>query len=152
MVPQTDARRGRRRRSRSSRPSDSDGQPNPGPSGNVQRGVIKWFNRGKGYGFIRCQDGTDVFVHESAAILGTNDAPLAKGREVEFELRQTSRGSQAFSVVVLGESAAAETAAGEEDGPPGPPAIDMSRKLPASWQRPPAAFVYTYTIYGRRHE
>jgi hypothetical protein len=30
------------------------------------------------------------------------------------------------------------------------PVYDYSRKVPASWQRKPNAFVYTYTIYGRR--
>ena len=29
-------------------------------------GTIKWFNGGKGYGFIAAEDGTDVFLHYSA--------------------------------------------------------------------------------------
>ena len=28
-------------------------------------GTIKWFNAEKGYGFISCDSGNDVFVHHS---------------------------------------------------------------------------------------
>lgn len=158
-MAQPDLRRSRRRQPPARESAERPAEAGPGE---VQRGVIKWFNRDKGYGFIRCQDGEEVFVHESAVILGSNDLVLAKGREVEFELRQTARGNQAFSVVVLGESAREEEAQDERPEPQGrqqerqapqpesEPSLDFSRKLPASWQRRPSAFVYTYTIFGRR--
>jgi len=160
-----DVRHSRRRHSPSWETGAPAGTAGQG-GGEVQRGVIKWFNREKGYGFIRCQDGEEVFVHESAVILGTNDLILAKGREVEFEVRLTARGSQAFSVVVLGEadpdsrpeqpavSAAAPSASAapetRQPEPPSDPPLDFARTVPASWQRRPAVRVYTYTIYGRR--
>ena len=28
-------------------------------------GTVKWFNEGKGYGFIEAENGTDLFVHFS---------------------------------------------------------------------------------------
>ncbi|OGA19685.1 MAG: cold-shock protein [Betaproteobacteria bacterium RIFCSPLOWO2_12_FULL_63_13] len=49
-------------------------------------GKVKWFNPGKGYGFIAPNDGSkDVFVHISAVErsgLGT----LAEGQQVSFEV------------------------------------------------------------------
>ena len=36
----------------------------PGPG--RRRGVVKWFSRAKGYGFITPAEGADVFVHKSA--------------------------------------------------------------------------------------
>ena len=32
----------------------------------MTQGTVKWFNDAKGYGFITCEDGTEVFVHHTA--------------------------------------------------------------------------------------
>ncbi|MBU4504497.1 MAG: cold shock domain-containing protein, partial [Proteobacteria bacterium] len=29
----------------------------------MANGIVKWFNSGKGFGFIEQEDGPDVFVH-----------------------------------------------------------------------------------------
>jgi len=65
------------------------------------KGVVKWFNASKGYGFIQREDGEDVFVHFSA-IEGEGYKTLEEGQKVEFEVRETSKGVQATNVVNLG--------------------------------------------------
>ena len=62
------------------------------------KGTVKWFNDSKGYGFIRPNDGEDVFVHHSS-IVGEGFRTLAEGQEVEFEVRNGERGLQAENVV-----------------------------------------------------
>ena len=64
-------------------------------------GTVKWFNGGKGYGFIEREDGPDVFVHFSA-IQGTGFRNLEEGQVVEFEIEQGPKGLQAANVAVVG--------------------------------------------------
>ncbi|MDP7552582.1 MAG: cold-shock protein [Nitrospinaceae bacterium] len=61
-------------------------------------GNVKWFNNKKGYGFIHTEDGEDIFVHYSA-IEGDGFKTLNEGQEVEFEVSQGPKGSQAAKVV-----------------------------------------------------
>ncbi|SVA53777.1 uncharacterized protein METZ01_LOCUS106631, partial [marine metagenome] len=49
------------------------------------KGMVKWFNDSKGYGFIEQTEGNDLFVHFSA-ILSEGFRTLQEGEEVEFEL------------------------------------------------------------------
>jgi CspA family cold shock protein len=64
-------------------------------------GVVKWFNADKGYGFLRQEDGPDVFVHYSA-IQGAGFRTLEEGERVEFEITEGQKGKQASNVVRLG--------------------------------------------------
>jgi CspA family cold shock protein len=66
------------------------------------KGNIKWFKQERRYGFIQCNNGLpDVFVHMNG-FRSRADAQWAKdGDIVEFEIEQTSRGSQAVDVVIL---------------------------------------------------
>ena len=64
------------------------------------RGTVKWFNNAKGYGFIGCDDGPDVFVHYSA-IVGEGYRALQADDLVEFEIVQGQKGPQAADVKKL---------------------------------------------------
>lgn len=64
------------------------------------QGRVKWFNQEKGYGFIECDEGGDVFVHYSA-IQEEGFKTLAEGQQVEFDVVEGSRGPQAANVVKL---------------------------------------------------
>jgi CspA family cold shock protein len=67
-----------------------------------ETGKVKWFNDGKGYGFIERGHGKpDVFVHYSA-IQGAGFKSLAEGQDVEFEVRTGDKGIQAANVTKVG--------------------------------------------------
>lgn len=63
-------------------------------------GTVKWFNGGKGYGFIEREGGEDVFVHFSA-IQSEGYRNLEEGQRVEFTVEQGPKGPQAANVVVV---------------------------------------------------
>ena len=63
-------------------------------------GTVKWFDAGKGYGFVARDGGTDVFVHQSA-IQAEGYRTLAEGQRVEFEVEQGAKGAKASHVIAL---------------------------------------------------
>jgi len=65
------------------------------------QGLVKWFDAGKGFGFITPEDGSkDVFVHFSA--IQSNDfKTLDEGQQVEFNIEQGQKGPSATNVVAL---------------------------------------------------
>ena len=64
-----------------------------------EKGIVKWFNNAKGYGFIqRSSGGEDVFVHYSS-VQADGYRSLNEGSEVEFEVKQGPKGLQAENVV-----------------------------------------------------
>jgi cold shock protein len=66
-----------------------------------QSGVVKWFDSGKGYGFIERSHGADVFVHYSG-IRGKGFRSLEAGDRVTFEVVRGPKGEQAEDVVAEG--------------------------------------------------
>ncbi|MCX6636030.1 MAG: cold shock domain-containing protein [Acidobacteria bacterium] len=62
-----------------------------------EKGVVKWFNAAKGYGFIQRSTGEDVFVHFSA-IQMQGYRTLEEGMEVQFEVKKGPKGLQAENV------------------------------------------------------
>ena len=67
----------------------------------MARGIVKFFNAEKGFGFISRSDGDDVFVHFSN-IEGTGYKTLEQGQEVEFVVAPGRKGEEAQKVTVLG--------------------------------------------------
>ena len=62
----------------------------------MSKGTVKWFNSGKGYGFIQPDDGgSDVFVHISA-VERAGMSNLNEGQKVSYETvrdRKTGKSS-----------------------------------------------------------
>jgi CspA family cold shock protein len=62
------------------------------------KGIVKWFNSAKGYGFLGHDGGNDVFVHFSS-ILEDGYKSLKQGDEVVFDIVQGAKGFQADHVI-----------------------------------------------------
>ena len=63
-------------------------------------GTVKFFNTEKGFGFIRREQGEDVFVHYSN-IQGTGYKSLEEGQHVEFDVAPGRKGEEALNVRVV---------------------------------------------------
>jgi len=62
-----------------------------------RRGTVKWFDAGKGYGFIRGDDGQDAFVHHSA-VSEAGFRAFNQGQTVEYEVRHSPKGLQVVAL------------------------------------------------------
>jgi CspA family cold shock protein len=65
-----------------------------------EKGIVNWFNPAKGYGFLRRENGEDVFVHFSA-IQTSGYRTLDEGTNVEFIVKETPKGLQAEDMTIL---------------------------------------------------
>lgn len=66
-------------------------------------GVVKMFDDDKGFGFIKCNDGDDLFVHASQLPRSTGIQRLVKGQKVSFVKGEGRKGLEAKDVyLVLG--------------------------------------------------
>jgi len=64
----------------------------------MEKGIIRWFDNKKGYGFIEKEsDGKDLFVHYSAIDMEGYKTLKAK-EEVEFDIVEGDNGPQAADV------------------------------------------------------
>lgn len=68
------------------------------------KGKVKMFNKEKGYGFIRAEDGTDVFFHYSALVMDSYKT-AEEGELVEFDVENSERGLRASNVRKTGKKA-----------------------------------------------
>ncbi len=63
------------------------------------KGIVKWFNKEKGFGFITSEEGKDYFVHFSG-IVGEGFRNLEENQEVTFEVEEGAKGPIAVKVTV----------------------------------------------------
>ena len=68
----------------------------------MSKGIIKWFNNEKGYGFINGSADEDIFVHYTS-ITQAGYKTLSEGQVVEFNLIKTDKGLQATDVKTVNE-------------------------------------------------
>lgn len=67
----------------------------------MQTGVVKRFNKVKGYGFITPDNGgPEVFVHYSK-ILGDGYKELIEGQRVQYDVEKGERGEFANNVTAV---------------------------------------------------
>jgi cold shock protein len=65
----------------------------------IETGTVKWFDDGKGFGFITPDTGgKDLFAHHSEIKNGGGFRTLAEGAKVEFETKQGAKGPQASNI------------------------------------------------------
>lgn len=68
---------------------------------NTETGIVKWFNDGKGFGFITPEaGGKDLFAHFKE-IRGEGFKTLSEGQRVTYEVTQGQKGLQASNIRVL---------------------------------------------------
>ena len=64
----------------------------------MSNGTVKFFNDGKGFGFITPDDGgKDVFVH----VNGLNGNTINEGDKVSYDVEEGRKGPNAVNVQVL---------------------------------------------------
>jgi CspA family cold shock protein len=81
------------------------GAPRNVPSGPKVRGRIKKLVRDRGFGFVRGDDGKEVFFHRSG--LGATDYDsLSEGDVVEYVVQEGPRGARAENVRAVTDAAA----------------------------------------------
>ena len=64
------------------------------------RGTVKFFDKTKGWGFIKAEDNTEIFVHWSGIINMDGFKHLEEGQIVEFDIAE-AKGKQAINVAVI---------------------------------------------------
>ena len=64
-------------------------------------GIVKFFNASKWFGFIKSEDGNDVFVHVTGLV--NQQAWLTENQEVTFDIEEGKKWPMAVNVTVVGD-------------------------------------------------
>jgi CspA family cold shock protein len=62
----------------------------------MQEGTVKFFNETKGFGFIRPEQGEDIFVHTSGLV-----DQVRENDRVRFDVQDGRKGVNAINVKVI---------------------------------------------------
>jgi len=82
------------------------------PAPGRERGMVKWYDRRKHYGFIVRAGKPELYVHRSAIV---SQRQLRPGDLVEFTVEESARGPAAVAVSLVASSAATETDTAQTD-------------------------------------
>ncbi|MCM1439520.1 MAG: cold shock domain-containing protein [Roseburia sp.] len=75
------------------------------------KGKVKWFDSRKGFGFIRTEDGQEIFVHQQDIKEGrpVTFQELRTGDEVTMQIEEADKGPKAVGVKMVSHSAEAKS-------------------------------------------
>ena len=65
----------------------------------MKKGTVKFFNSEKGFGFIKAEDGQEIFVHASGLVDN-----IRENDQVKFDTIEGKRGLNAVNVSILSAS------------------------------------------------
>ncbi|MFO7677364.1 MAG: cold shock domain-containing protein [Thermoplasmatota archaeon] len=63
------------------------------------KGIVKWYNIRRGYGFVRGEDGKSAFVHKNSIPFW--NIYLSAGEKVQYDIEQSKRGLEAKNLKTL---------------------------------------------------
>ncbi|WP_297812243.1 cold-shock protein [uncultured Finegoldia sp.] len=64
----------------------------------MTKGIVKWFNATKGFGFISTENDGDIFVHYTALEDNGEYRKLEESEKVEFDIVEGPKGLHASNV------------------------------------------------------
>ena len=65
------------------------------------KGIVKTIHHDRGFGFIRQNDGTDIFFHASGVWNPPKFEDLREGYEVEYMIVEAPKGTKAIGVTKI---------------------------------------------------
>ena len=76
----------------------------------MSKGVVKWFNNAKGFGFIISEDGEEDFFAHYSAITMDGYKTLKAGQPVTFDIAKGEKGLHAVNIIAVSDIETVETA------------------------------------------